>query len=70
MGYIAPIHNYQYTQYHERLRAKANKIEPYPINKVQKVNLTPDNNYNGIEKKFTYSIEKVTGKGRHFSEYV
>jgi len=72
MGYIAPITNYQYVQYQERVRAKEEKMDPYPINKVQKISLNPQNDYNIMNgKNNSITIEKIiTGKGRHFSEYV
>ncbi|MBS4193674.1 hypothetical protein [Lederbergia citri] len=71
MGYIAPITQYQYMQYHERVRAKGKKLDPYPINSVQKISLNSNHDYNSLGiKNNPLTIEKITGKGRHFSEYV
>ncbi|MCR2820965.1 hypothetical protein [Lederbergia panacisoli] len=71
MGYIAPMTQYQYVQYHDRVRAKGEKVDPYPITTVQKVNLNTNSFYNNVLNENTaMTIEKLTGKGRHFSEYV
>lgn len=71
MGYIAPITQYQYMQYHERVRAKGKKTDPYPISTVPKISLNPNDDYNYLDiKNNPMTIEKMTGKGRHFSEYV
>jgi len=71
MGYIAPITQYQYIQYHDRVRAKESKLDPYPITTVPKVNLYTNNQYHKVgSEKNELIMEKITGKGRHFSEYV
>ncbi|MBS4177377.1 hypothetical protein [Lederbergia citrea] len=85
MGYIAPVPQYQYQQYQERVKTKPKVQDPFPITENWKADLNPKFR-NALEENIKAAFYKENpnkrkevipiyenfeaGKGRHLNEYV
>ncbi|MCA1031135.1 hypothetical protein LCL95_08880 [Bacillus timonensis] len=81
MGYIMPVNHEQYTQYSNRLTPY--KFDDLPVEKIKRLDIQSRLNgqnlfYDGvIQSKKQNKVhrhlqieQKLTGKGRHFDEWI